>query len=237
VKRRLVLILLLLAGGAIVNVAVAWGCALYPYPGPAFGSSPRGFYDYVDEAGNRTWLIVRFGQLHISQHVGQQPLLMPERIDLSAYQNLVPAWSAFSSGNPTGDHVDGRGNVTHIVHYEELAVGWPAFAFRASAQRTGTGADHSTTGLDLTGSHVPLWFRRMHLGAYLPVRPIWLGFAINTAFYAFVLWLLFAAPFALRRWRRIKRGLCPACAYPVGESDVCTECGASHAVKRRVVVV
>ena len=24
---------------------------------------------------------------------------------------------------------------------------------------------------------------------------------------------------------RIKRGLCPACAYPVGASDVCTECG------------
>jgi predicted amidophosphoribosyltransferase len=43
--------------------------------------------------------------------------------------------------------------------------------------------------------------------------------------YAAILWMLFAAPFALRRWRRIKRGLCPACAYPVGASDVCTECG------------
>ena len=30
---------------------------------------------------------------------------------------------------------------------------------------------------------------------------------------------------------RIKRGLCPACAYLVGESSVCTECGA--AVVRR----
>ena len=27
------------------------------------------------------------------------------------------------------------------------------------------------------------------------------------------------------RDRRIKRGLCPACAYPVGTNDVCTECG------------
>ena len=59
----------------------------------------------------------------------------------------------------------------------------------------------------------------------LPFRPIWPGFAINTVFYAGVLWLLFAAPFALRRRRRIKRGLCPKCAYPVGASDVCTECG------------
>jgi hypothetical protein len=63
--------------------------------------------------------------------------------------------------------------------------------------------------------------------------PMWPGFAINTVFYAAILWLLFATPFALRRWRRIKRGLCPACAYPVGASDVCTECGAR--VTRRIV--
>jgi hypothetical protein len=54
---------------------------------------------------------------------------------------------------------------------------------------------------------------------------IWPGFAINTLFYAGILWLLFAAPIALRRRRRIKRGLCPACAYPVGTSNKCTECG------------
>jgi len=61
----------------------------------------------------------------------------------------------------------------------------------------------------------------------LPVAPLWPGFAINAVFYAAILWLLFAAPFALRRWRRIKRGLCPKCAYPVGTSEVCTECGAA----------
>jgi hypothetical protein len=60
----------------------------------------------------------------------------------------------------------------------------------------------------------------------IPIRPIWPGFAINTIFYAAILWLLFAAPPTIRRWRRIKRGLCPACAYPIGSSDKCTECGA-----------
>ena len=65
----------------------------------------------------------------------------------------------------------------------------------------------------------------------LPLRPIWPGFAINTVFYAAVLWGLFGAPFALHRRRRIKRGLCPACAYPVGTNEVCTECGAA-VVKR-----
>ena len=56
---------------------------------------------------------------------------------------------------------------------------------------------------------------------------LWPGFAINTLFYAAILWVMFAAPFALRRRLRIKRGLCSACAYPIGTSPVCTECGAA----------
>ena len=64
----------------------------------------------------------------------------------------------------------------------------------------------------------------------LPLRPIWPGFAINTIFYAVILWLPFAAFGRSRRRRRTKRGLCPACAYPVGTNPVCTECG--RAVKR-----
>ncbi len=58
-----------------------------------------------------------------------------------------------------------------------------------------------------------------------PFRPLWPGFAINTLFYAAILWLLIGALFVLRRFLRLKRGLCPKCAYPMGESSVCTECG------------
>ena len=57
------------------------------------------------------------------------------------------------------------------------------------------------------------------------VAILWPGFAINTIFYAAMLWLLFAAPGYVRRRVRVRRGLCPACAYPIGTSDVCTECG------------
>ena len=68
---------------------------------------------------------------------------------------------------------------------------------------------------------------------YVPVRPLWPGFAINTLFYAAILWLLFAGPFALRRWRRINRGLCPKCAYDLrnraSDSSVCPECGTAVA--------
>ena len=59
----------------------------------------------------------------------------------------------------------------------------------------------------------------------LPCRPIWPGFGVNTIFCAATLWLLIPGPFALRRFVRRRRGLCPGCAYPVGGSVVCSECG------------
>jgi hypothetical protein len=64
----------------------------------------------------------------------------------------------------------------------------------------------------------------------LLTTPLWPGFAVNTLFYAAILWLLICGlfalrRFALRRFARVRRGLCPACAYPIGESPVCTECG------------
>ncbi len=58
-----------------------------------------------------------------------------------------------------------------------------------------------------------------------PAHPIWPAFIANTLFYAAFLWLLIPGPFALRRFLRLRRGLCPKCAYPMGESAVCTECG------------
>ena len=62
-------------------------------------------------------------------------------------------------------------------------------------------------------------------GSVLPYNPMLIPLSLNTLFYAAVLWLLIPGPFALRRFVRVKRGLCPACAYPRGESDVCSECG------------
>ena len=69
---------------------------------------------------------------------------------------------------------------------------------------------------------------------FLPFRPIWPGFAVNMLSYAVVLWLLVGGPFALRRDLRIKRGLCPKCAYPMGKSSVCTECGKPLPRRRRM---
>jgi hypothetical protein len=78
------------------------------------------------------------------------------------------------------------------------------------------------------------WRARWSSGfeSFVPTRPIWPAFIFNTVFYALFIWpiiaLLFATPGAvryLRFERRTRRGLCPACKYPMGDSVVCTECG------------
>jgi hypothetical protein len=62
----------------------------------------------------------------------------------------------------------------------------------------------------------------------LPLGVIWPGFLASALFYA-LLWLgVITAPRLARSARgalRRRRGLCPRCAYPVGASIVCTECG------------
>jgi len=62
----------------------------------------------------------------------------------------------------------------------------------------------------------------------LPLRPLWPGFIVNTLFYAIILWLLIPGPFVLRRVIRVKRGRCPQCGYDLrGQlpGAGCPECG------------
>ena len=64
-------------------------------------------------------------------------------------------------------------------------------------------------------------------GNVVPLAIIWPGFAVNTLFYALILWLYMAVPSVLRRLIRIKRGRCPKCGYDVRHalSGGCPECG------------
>ena len=71
---------------------------------------------------------------------------------------------------------------------------------------------------------------------FIPLLPLWPGFALNTIFFAAVLWLVFcAAPGFARRRLRSRRGQCLHCGYDLrgqpspqsGESTKCPECGRS----------
>src|SRR4029078_486715 len=99
------------------------------------------------------------------------------------------------------------------------ASGWPmrsmAYSYRLEPTRLPNGQFGPVLGVISGGIELePFPHTRPPAGNVnftylraLPCSPLWPGFAINTLCYAALGWLLFAAPFALRRRRRIKRGL------------------------------
>ena len=74
---------------------------------------------------------------------------------------------------------------------------------------------------------VPIKHHRYPGNNLLPLAAIWPGFAINTIFYAAILWMLSLGPFAARRFIRRNRGHCIKCGYDLrGDfSAGCPECG------------
>ena len=156
---------------------------------------------------------------------------------LGAMANVAVAWTICRHRTRVA-HVTYLAGTTidfdAVYPLPEIAEGdWQSWGVPAPSLRVNDAASY----LKASAGHYLSWdggwivtYPRWFVGATalpLPLRPIWPGFAINTLFYAAILWLLFAAPGRVRRWRRVRRGLCAKCAYPVGTSDVCTECGAS----------
>jgi len=114
-------------------------------------------------------------------------------------------------------------------HLVDVRLGWPARAF--SGRYYADVRSRNSEGV----IHLPDWIVQATRGKSrfdLPIKPIWPGFAINTIFYAAILWMPFA-PFVLRRHIRRKRGHCIKCGYDLrgtsgGGGEVCPECGAQH---------
>ena len=118
-------------------------------------------------------------------------------------------------------------------------LGWGMTVFQAGWPYRALESKH--VQVNVTGGRVPLDFKpavtlpanlqflKVNEARYrtLPLRPTWPGFAINTIFYAMLLWLMMFASFSLRRTIRRKRGHCIKCGYDLrgAEHEVCPECG------------
>ena len=219
-RRRVVIVLMFLLAGAVVNVAVAWGFAAWNpkivdsdgWTAQLQGAESLWVTQMNSPGSTRLWFVKGI-------------LAPPEPTDIVvAEEDLLPSWAVLAPGRGI-DAVE-PGDIWETMWD---ARGWPARSMYCEFETPQDGT--YTTAIKLGGielppsRHLPPARARSDWRA-LPLRPIWPGFAVNTLFYAVVVWLVIPGPFLLRRFIRRRRGLCPACAYTRGESAVCSECGA-----------
>lgn len=237
VKRHLRKLVLFVLLGAIVNVAVAWGCAWGVELGNESHVAMQG-----DVRGERFWfgvghwsgfgsdrheIMLSFGrhtQVKSQGMISARFSVHGDKTALHAVES--PTWSRL--GIAIGD--DRR-----VIEAED-ARGWPlrsmwGVVLEYDANEQAYVMDPESALYFPQGFNPNQWAMIGAANTYpvtvVPLGLIGPGFAINTVFYTAVLWLSLVAPGRLRRWRRVRRGLCAACGYPIGSSDNCTECGAA----------
>jgi hypothetical protein len=238
VKQRiftLLLVLLLVSGGAIVNVAIAW---VHPWLYRACGGRATWMDGHsLEGQGFSLWTVSRRSGIGFEQVVSNWfPHQCCYRLQDSGMpgEELVPTWAG--SARPSGDYgnspyvtwlLDARGwPMLALRSHVELLTNWDSAGFTLEMVQTVRSGhllgDYSIGRLDLDSVHV------------LPFDPIWPGFAVNTLFYAIILWLLIPGPFVLRRLIRVRRGRCPKCGYDLrgqppevgaASGKGCPECG------------
>ncbi|MFB3106813.1 MAG: hypothetical protein ACE1ZA_18075 [Pseudomonadales bacterium] len=190
-KRWIAKLVVFVIFGAVVNVAVAWGCGLRDY---------RNYFEgrLATEDDTRWWdahvpedFPVSPGEVGDNLAFGVSATIMEEQW---VSQTKFPSW---------------------VIR---TRAGLPVRALEGSMW-----VDFSRRGRRVIERHLKKVFDKR---PPVPVRPIWPGFAINTIFFAAILWLPLA-PFQFRRYVRVKHGHCIKCGYDLrgAEHEVCPECG------------
>ncbi len=229
-RRAALRIFVPLAVGAIVSVGVAWTCALrspistgLSRQGMARGlhgsveavwwpdTEPRPAAMIIDHTPPQ-WLVETGDEAYLGLWIGKGFGVQCGLIEANAYPHRF------------------------VLHY---AAGWPLPALQCHAVIRQPGVRYpgrlgATTVAWQGGARVPRslveyldpnpWPPLTH-DRPLPLRPVWPGALVNSVVMAAPIWMVMLLPWGLRARARLRRGLCPSCRYPIGVSDVCTECG------------
>ena len=221
-KRLAFKLLVFLLLGAIINIAVAWGCVLWS-PIRMTGPVEAGMFEEhrVHLIGDLDELPDHQLQIWYAQGLGRHEILLDGA-------NLSRGFEYVSGGIAS-----------------QKQAGWPMYGLvgtRVPHGNNGGGTIHTESSGALP---IEDWMKAIKVfkfgeksnttivipARYLPYLPVPTGFAINTIFYAAMAWALFTVPGAVRRRVRIRRGQCASCGYSLrgsgGVSDKCPECGAA----------
>jgi hypothetical protein len=223
VKRPLLMLGTLLLIGLVTSLGLAWSCALWapmrdsraltgpeadavlqravPVARPS--SAPQGVMNW---GFGWAYVFAVDATIRLPDFTAPRPEhRLPARVTLPLAQ--VPT-------NP-----DDR--IVHVVK-----AGWPLACVTGEQLRIGTLTQHR--GM----AQPPPVLRDLDIKPkrVLPLRPLWLGLAANSGFFAAGVWLVGPGPLLLRRALRRRRGRCPACGYILRhvEHDACPECGAAR---------
>ena len=203
---KLVVFLLL---GAIVNVAVAWGIVLWT-PQEPYGPGMAVVLNQIDWPRQAS-----------PDTPAPQRQSSGRTWGLSVIQTMAHVLPLDAPRSPGA--VSGWG-------MSLFQAGWPCRCVEAQVSQVNRkGVPIRTDFRPAVKLSETLHFLRVGEARYrvLPLRPIWPGFAINTVFYAAILWLLMFGVFTMRRVIRRKRGHCIKCGYDLShaEHEACPECG------------
>ncbi len=241
-RRRLLIIAIFLLAGAAVNVAVAWGCAAWlPFEVKHTIRQPSSEYiDFIrrnlsaDPDAHELvsyWRIRRHGALYffasrqrmdVEHLLNMHPSSSPEGLTPEV---LRPRWLQVKRSPPYND--------LGLAYRRVFAWGWPLLSLWCEYEDVEVNPFITPRiyrvhgGIETSLERIKLCTFGWPFARVLPLRPIWPDFAVNSLFYATLLWLLFPGSFALRRLIRRRRGLCLACGYDLrhAEHEACPECG------------
>jgi hypothetical protein len=208
--RNLCLFLVL---GAIVNVAAAWGCALWVDLSTVQSTGGK-MYDSANHVEWTAWVLRSPGAAFVQSVRSRTDHEGATFVDPTI--KLVPAIGGIRAA---GQSFETRGYEDRYIEAE----GWPLLClwseYRPSSENSLLVGEPD---LEPDGAYRiagPPRERRWHLvPVSIPTWVFWPGFAIDAIFYATILWLLFISPSKVRRFIRIRRGRCGACGYPIGAS-------------------
>jgi hypothetical protein len=212
-KRRAFKLVLFLLAGAIINVAVAWGCTVYfgthGVLSPGLRSTSFGVDLLSPSYTHRFEPMLR---THGWKPRSTDPTMVEYTGEYLLYATKWPALGIVRIAFEEHRRIDSPLSFDpgHYAFAFRTEAGWPRLAIG------GWQWMEPSTGWEARGA-VALGRRTIPqssvLARVLPLHPIWPGFAINTIFYAAILYALFAVPGAVRRRVRKRRGQCASCGY------------------------
>lgn len=219
-KRLLLAVSFVGLSAVVLNLAVAWSCTWWRLaPG-----GPKQTPTFWKQPNSTAWMgpgQLGLGWTEITLYGAAN--LTPAGYDLAQW---LPGWI----DPPTDAPVEQRAVLV-------MGAGWPARCLRARLVGRG---DHSPgpggtirTGLGPQRVHWDEWEQAIIVDGglsavnhyrVLPTGVIASGMILNLLFWS-IPGLTIPGMFLTRRLVRRRRHCCPACGYPIGSSDVCTECG------------